>query len=235
MKSLCIAILGLLLPLCAHAQWNDNETPLGDVARAMRRSKLPPAKAVIDNDNFSQLLEQVESRRLGGGLRFSFDSLGKEFQVSGPDVTCSLSFSAQATSLLSDPFTTRTLPGPELAKLDGPATIIDGNLQVDVTNGSAWDVKEITVSLTLVRKTDTTPPLMGAGKLLPAAVIEPLAPVARHPDQSVLYHIKGAAGPQSSATFRAPLGLTILPEQEWHWAIVEAKGVPPGKPSDTAD
>jgi len=227
MKRLAIAAFVLMLPLAAPAQWDSNETPLGDVARAMRKSAAPPAKTVIDNDNFSQIMDQVESSRLSRGLRFSFDSLGKEFQVAGPDVTCSLSFTSEATSLLSDPFVSRTLPDSERAKLDGPATIADDNLQIAVFNGSAWDLREITVTLTIVRKSDATPAMNGTGKLLPAAAIESIAPAAKHSDQSVLYHIKGAAGPMSNAVFRAPLGLTIAPEQEWHWAIVEAKGIPP--------
>lgn len=226
MKSLLVFTMGLLLPLCVQAQWESNDTPLGDIARVMRRSNVLPTKPVIDNDNFAQFMDEIETRRLGGGLRFTFANLGKTLQVTGPEVTCSLSFNAQAASLLSDPFVSRTLPESELARLEGPATIEGDNLQVAVFNGSAWEVREITVGLTLVRKERTGPAQSGSPRLLPAAV-ETSVPALKHSDTTVLYHMKGAASPSSNTLFQAPLGLTIAPDLEWHWAIVEAKGIPP--------
>ena len=57
-----------------------------------------------------------------------------------------------ATSLLSDPYAPQDLPEGELAKLDGPATISGDTLQVSVHNGTSWNIKEITVGLTILRE-----------------------------------------------------------------------------------
>src|SRR5256885_3206757 len=165
-SSLCVLLVGLSLPIGMAAQSDGNDIPLGDLARSYRKSQGAPARTLIDNDNLSQVMDEVQARKLAGGLLFSFDGSGKSFQVSSPDGTCSLSFSAQATSLLSAPFAARDLPNSELVKLEGPA-IIDGNsLQVSVHNGSAWDLREITVALTILRPpatADTDP-----AKLVPA-------------------------------------------------------------------
>ncbi len=222
-----LVVLGLLLPRCAKAQSDDANTPLGDVARAMRKSKPLAAHTIIDNDNLSQIMQEVESRKLTGTrLLFSFDSVGKSFQVSSPDVTCSLSFSAQATALLSDPFVPRNLPKTELVKLDGPAAISGDSLQVAIFNGTVWDLREITVGLTILRRPAGNAAYYGVAKLLPAAA-ETAEPAVKRSDTTVLYHIKGTAAPFTNSIFRAPLGLTISPDQEWHWAIVEAQGIPP--------
>jgi hypothetical protein len=50
--------------------------------------------------------------------------------------------------------------------------------------------------------------------------------VAKRSDTLLVYHFKGSAAPNSRATFTEPLGTTLGPEQEWHWAIIEAKGTP---------
>jgi WD40 repeat protein len=75
--------------------------------------------AVIDNDNLHKVMDEVQTRKLEGKLLFSIDGSGKKFQVSSPDVTCDLSFSGSATSLLSDPYAPQDLPEGELAKLEG--------------------------------------------------------------------------------------------------------------------
>lgn len=219
-----IVVLGWLLPVCSPAQSND--MPLGDLARALRKSKGLPAKTVIDNDNLSQVMDEVESRKLSGRLLFSFDGLGKSFQVSSPDVTCSLSFSAQATSLLSDPFVPRDLPESELVKLEGPATIRGDTLQVSVYNGTGWNLREITVGLTTLRRPEANAAYYGSAKLLPAAAGSATA-VEKQSDMTVLYHMKGPAAPFTTTVFRETLGAAPGPNQEWHWAIVQAKGVPP--------
>jgi hypothetical protein len=224
---LALALLGLGWPLCARGQSDGNDLPLGDVARSMRTDKRLPARTVIDNDNFSQLMDEVESHRLSGSsLLFSFDALGKTFQVSAPDVTCSLSFNAQASSLLSDPFTPRDLPDAELAKLDGPATVNGDSLQVSVYNGSGWNLREITIGVTLIRRQSSDATYYGTARLLPAAAAS-AETAAKRSDTTVLYRIKGAAAPLTTTVFSAPLGLALGPDQEWHWAIVEAKGIPP--------
>ena len=150
-----LVILAVLSPTaCLFAQ--DSQPSLGDLARSLRKKKeeAPPAPAVIDNDNFSQVMDAAQANRQAKTPVFSFDNGAKTFKISSPDVTCSLSFSAQATSLISDPFASRDLPASELAKLDGPAAISDGTLQVSVFNASNWSIKEITVGLTILRKTD---------------------------------------------------------------------------------
>ncbi len=48
----------------------------------------------------------------------------------------------------------------------------------------------------------------------------------KQPDSTVLYHLKGSAAPSSTTVFHETLGTTLGQDQEWHWAIVQAKGVP---------
>jgi hypothetical protein len=171
--SITVILLVSWLPLCAAAQSDEGSISLGDLARALRKQKeqkaTPAAPAVIDNDNLSTVMDDVESKRLKGGIKFSFDSTGKSFKVSTPDVTCSLSFNAQAASLLTDPYVAEDLPESELSKLDGPATI-DGNvLQVAVHNGTQWNLKEITVGLTIVRHEEPTTAYFGVARLVSAS------------------------------------------------------------------
>ena len=79
-----------------------NDTPLGDVARSLRK-KSSPSQDVIDDDNLTRVMEQAESRpATGSALKFLMAGESKEFQVAAPDVTCSLSFNANAKSLLSN-------------------------------------------------------------------------------------------------------------------------------------
>jgi hypothetical protein len=159
---------------------------------------------------------------------FIFDGIGKDLHVSSPDVTCSLSFSAQAGPLVSDPFAPRDLPRAELAKLDGPAIITGDALQVTVYNGTGWQVNEITVGLTIPRPQDSNAAATyGSAKLVPAAALSDGGPVEKRPDLTVLYHIKGSAAPFTTAVFRQDLNATLGPGQEWHWSIVQAQGIPP--------
>jgi hypothetical protein len=221
-------LLGLALPLCVFAQSDGNEVSLGDLARSLRKQKEAPKQTVIDNDNFAQFMDEVESRKLKpGSLLFSFDPLGKDFKVSSPDVTCSLSFSGENTSLLSDPYIAQDLPDSELAKLDGPAVINGDTLQVSVFNGTAWNLKEITIGLTILRRPEVDTAYYGSAKLLPAVVgPSPVVPEKRS-DLTVLYHLKGTAAPLATTVFTETLGAVLGPDQDWHWAIVHAKGVPP--------
>ncbi len=228
-----LVLLGLLIPAGLTAQsdptlvQSDQSGPsLGELARSLRKSKAQPTHAVIDNDNLSQVMNEVESRKLSGKLRFSFDGVGKGVQVSSPDVTCSLAFNAQSTSLLSDPYVPQDLPESELAKLDGPATINGDTLQVSVYNGTAWNLKEITVGLTILRRSETNTTYYGSAKLLPAAA-ETATPAEKHSDLTVLYHLKGSAPPLATTDFHEKLGAALGADQEWHWAIVQAKGIPP--------
>src|SRR5262245_33385718 len=96
-----------LLSLRVAAQSSDTpETPLGDIARALRKEKKAaapvepgPRPVVIDNDNLSKVMDEAETQRLQGKVKFSFSGEGQNLQVSSPDVTCSLSFSAQGTMI----------------------------------------------------------------------------------------------------------------------------------------
>jgi hypothetical protein len=235
--ALAMALFEVLLPFCLAAQSNENNVSLGELARELRKDRPLPAHTVIDNDNLSQVLDAIETQRLGPGLLFSFNSLDKIFQVSSsPDVTCNLSFNANANSLLGSSHLPQDLPARELAKLDGPASINGDMLQLTVYNGTAWDLKEITVGLTILRKSpiDSAPE---AARLLPAvagmsagtpSAPPPTsgAPAEKRPDLTVLYHMKGSAAPFTTTVFHEALGTMISPDQDWHWAIVGAKGLP---------
>jgi hypothetical protein len=229
---LAVVLLGLLLPLTAFAQSEDGPIPLGDLARSLRKSKPPEpaAPTVIDNDNLIQVMKQVEIKRLDGAPVFSIDSGSKDFKVSSPDGSCSLTFNANSTGLLSVPYVSQDLPQSEIAKLDGPAMIDGNSLQVQVYNGSAWNVKEITVGLTIVRRDDAVVAgQFGPAKLIQAStgVTDPPATAEKHSDLTVLYHLKGSAAPALTIVFRSALESMPGPDQDWHWAIVAAKGIPP--------
>ena len=108
-----------------------------------------------------------------------------------------------------------------MAKLDGPATISGDTLQIAVHNGTSWSVREITVGLTVLRTSDAR-----SARLIPASETTSLLP-EKHPDVTVLYHLKGSAPPSATTVFHETLGTPLGHDQEWHWAIVQAKGVPP--------
>lgn len=223
---LTLIFLGALVPVHGWAQSDSGDTPLGDLARQYRKGKAAIEHAVIDNDNLHQIMDEVQTRKLNGSLLFSIDGAGKKFQVSSPDVTCDLSFSGSATSLLSDAYAPQDLPIGELAKLDGPATISGGTLQVSVHNGTTWNIREITVGVTVLRGSDATAARRGSARLVPAAETTTLLS-EKQPDSTVLYHLKGSAPPLSTTVFHESLGTELGEDQEWHWAIVQAKGVPP--------
>jgi hypothetical protein len=225
----------MMLPVCAAAQ-ADGGISLGDLARSLRQSKTPKEPAapdVIDNDNLSQVIDDVEHFRQNGKPIFSFDGAGTNFRMSSPDGTCSLSFNANATALLSTPYVSQDLPQSELAKLDGPANIHGDTLEVSVYNASAWSVREITVGLTLVRHPDASAASYGTAKLLPA-VAGDVVPAEKRPDSTLLLHLKGSTAPFATSVYREKLDAALDDGQEWHWAIVEAKGIPPAAVADNA-
>jgi hypothetical protein len=230
-----LVFLGMSLPVCAAAQ-SDSGVSLGDLARSLRQSKAPKEPAapnIIDNDNLVQVIDEVESLRMSGKPMFSFDSGAKQFQVSSPDGTCSLSFNANTTALISSPFVSQDLPQSELTKLDGPANIRGDTLEVAVYNATSWEQREIAVGLTIVRRADTNAVYYGAAKLLPAVAEDP-DPVDRHSDMTLLLHIKGSAAPFATTLFSKRVEANLNPDQEWHWAIVEAKGIPPSSAPNAA-
>lgn len=240
-QGIALAFCALCLSSSSWAQSEDAPVPLGDVARAFRKKKDEPKpqpqqptpanapKTIIDNDNLSQVMDEVQSHRMNGAsLLYSFDSSGKTFQVSAPDVTCSLSFNSNTASLLGRPYVPIDLPDEELRKLDGPAILNDEGLQVSVFNGTEWKLEEITVGLTIVRHTNPAARLFGAGRLVPAAS-ETLITDQKHPDTTTIHHLRATAFPATTAIFKAQLDLHLGPDEEWHWAILQAKGVPPAK------
>ncbi|MGA2020707.1 MAG: hypothetical protein ABSH02_08970 [Candidatus Sulfotelmatobacter sp.] len=240
MALLIAGILVLALPQRVRAQDDPNEAPLGDVARSFRKKVASPEEVIIDNDNFSKVVEDAESRRASGStMVFSLDPGAKNFQVSSPDVSCSFSFSAKTSSLLSDPIALDELPRSELAKLDGPATIDGDSLQVSMHNGTAWELREVVIGLTILRRPaagDTTASY-GTARIVPAVADGSAKPVQdslqKQPDITVLLRVKGSAAPSTTALFRTQLNFALFPDQEWHWAIVRAKGVPPQPPAET--
>jgi hypothetical protein len=240
------ALLAALLALCgvtpSLAQDDPNETPLGDVARNLRK-KNPAPEQVIDDDNLSTVMDQAESRRTSGAsLKFLMEGADRGFHISSPDVTCSLSFASNTKALLSpNQYSQMNLPAEEISKLEGPATIEGDALTVSVLNTTSWHVSELAVALTIIKKSADTSASYGSARLVPAvagnlqqesevrpeeAHLDEVRP-EKKPDETIIYRMRAAAPPWSTTTFSAPLTEDINPGEEWHWAIVEAKGYPP--------
>jgi hypothetical protein len=225
----------LLAALAASAQ--DDTTSLGDLARHLRKNKSQQqnqqqsdaADTVIDNDNLAQVMEDAKKARpvKEDKTVFSIDPSGNTLKVSSPDVTCSLSFNAKTSALLIKPVLIEDLPLTELLKIDGPGSIQDEALQLEVFNGTDWDVREITIGLTLERKPGDNAELAARARVIPAA--EGIAPVAveRRSDVTLLYHLKAEAKPFSTTTFRENIGIAPGPDEDWRWSIVEARGIRP--------
>jgi hypothetical protein len=241
------ALLAALMPPGLIAQDDPNhdahDTPLGDLARTLRK-KTPPSQDVIDDDNLTKVMERAESRHSpGSALKFLMAGESKGFQVATPDVTCSLSFTASTKSLLSGQYAQMELPPGEVLKLEGPATIEGDALIVSVHNRTDWHVSEVAVALTVVKKTEDRDAYLsnpvtpsgstsyGSPKLLPVvAGTSPLESEVRpekKPDLTVIYRMRAAASPSATTVFSAPLNLDLAADEEWHWAIVEARGYPP--------
>jgi hypothetical protein len=220
----------VLLLLCAPAWINvsaqQDDIPLGDLARELRRSRPPDQADVIDNDNFTLMMDKAESERLDGQPIFAISPSGRTFTAVSPDGTCSLSFVASSANRSPTAYIASDLPQDELLKLEGPASIEDGSLQVSVHNGTQWEVKEIVVGVTVLQnqsRPEYRPAIMGP---------VPLAS-EKLPDLTVLYHLKGSAVPDSTTTFRAALGGSFGEAKDWHWAIVGARGIPPSAPASS--
>ena len=221
-----IVIACALVLLGAIASAQDDDPSLGDLARAARKSKAAdpqkPEEKVIDNDNFDSVLNHAEIARASAQPVFSIDPSGKTFRMTSPDGVCSLSFDAKATSLISTPYVATDLPQDELLKLEGPAAIHDDILEVSIHNGTAWELKEIVVGITVLQPSAAAE--VRPANLTPAGELDA---IAKQPDLTVLYHMKGVALPDSVATYRASLGESFADTKDWHWAIVSARGVPP--------
>jgi hypothetical protein len=224
-------ILFLEFPSRLRAQEEAGDAPLGDIARSLRK-KSSPSETVVDNDNLPKVMESAESlRAIRSSPVFSLDPGGKNFRVSSPDVTCSLSFTAKNSSLLSDPLMLDELPRAELSKLDGPATIDGDSLQVSIHNGSSWELREVMIGLTIVRRAEIQEGASypGQARLVPAAAgsAQTQDSSQKQPDVTLLLRVKGSAAPAATAIFRTSLNFALFPDQDWHWAIVKAKGIAP--------
>jgi hypothetical protein len=238
---LLAVLLPVLLPTRLAAQDAPNEypedAPLGDVARTLRK-KTPPSQDVIDDDNLTKVMQQAENRHApGSALRFLMAGEGKGFKVSAPDVTCSLAFTANVKSLLSNQYAQMELPPGEVLKLEGPATIEGDALIVAIYNRTDWHVSEVAVALTVVKKNEARDASLSDGgapytaaKLLPVvdtsgqeAEVRP----EKKPDVTVIYRMRAAAPPSTTTVFSTSLNLPLAPDEEWHWAIVQARGYPP--------
>src|SRR4029077_17813009 len=237
-----VPLVVFLCPLAASAQ--DDAPSLGDLARDVRKNKLrqpqqqeDPAHPIIDNDNLVQVMDDARKARPVKQDKnvFSIDPSGNTLKVSSPDVTCSLSFNARASSLLIKPILIEDLPLTELLKLDGPGSIQDESLQLEVFNGTDWDIREITIGLTLERKPGENAEVAARARVIPAA--EGLAPVTveRHSDVTLLYHLKAAAKPFSTTASHENVGITPGPDEDWRWSIVEARGIRPSQAQSAPD
>ncbi len=230
LAALVVMLPIVLWPVSAVAQDDPNDTPLGDVARNLRK-KTAGSQEVIDNDNLSQVMDQVETKHASGSaLKFMMAGEAQGFHIGAPDVSCSLSFSANTKALLSSQYAQMDLPPSDFSKLAGPATIEGDALTVSVFNGTDWHVSEVAVALTIVRKTvpagaSDLPGVLPsiAGGMTQDSEVRP----EKKPDTTVIYRMRAAAPPWSRTVFSAPLNLDLGPGDEWHWALVQAKGYPP--------
>jgi len=213
----------LVCPLVAQGQ--EEDVSLGDLARTLRKAGPGNDRPVIDNDNLPIMMSKAEAERLNGKPVFSIDPSGKTFRVTSPDGSCSLSFDAKATALISTPSTSSSLPFDELDRLDGTASVHEGVLEVLLHNGTAWELKEIVVGVTLLNPRGT---LLRSANLLGPGDGE-LIP--KTPDVTMLYHLKATALPDGTVAFRGNLDQELGPASDWHWALVGAKGIPPGAPN----
>lgn len=249
MQRLRISILLLsgfgLLVWAPVGRAQDDGPSLGDVARNLRKSKeqqessqasqqpaqsgASASRTVIDNDNLGQAIEDARSARpiAQDKTVFSVDPAGDRLTVKSADVTCSLSFNAQTSSLLIKPVLVEDLPLDELVKIDGPGSIQDESLQLEVFNGTEWDLREITVGLTLERKPGENAELAARARVVPAAEGVAPAVVERRSDVTLLYHLKAEAKPFSTTSFHENIGITPGADEDWRWSIVAAKGVRP--------
>jgi len=210
----------------------ENQVSLGDLARAVRRSKAPlEAPVVIDNDNLSNIMDEVESQRMKLDPVPAKPARGPEFSLSSPDGTCSLSFNASTTSA-EVPFIAEDVPAAELAKIIGPATIEGDDMEVSMYNGSGWKLTEITVGLTLTRHVPENDAVyFGSARLMPALADQN---DARKPSElTILFHLKGVVPSLGSNVFHEKLGAPLSPDQDWHWAILSAKGIAPAPAAAT--
>ena len=211
-----LAILAMADSVRLMAQDDPDEVPLGDVARNLRK-KNDSTKPVVDDDNLSQVMQRAEtSHSFGSGLKFLMSGQSKGFQVAAPDVTCSLSFTANVKTLLAGQYSQMDLPPTVLAKVQAQAAIEGDSLTVPIFNGTDWHLSELAVAFTVVRKSNEIE-------------ADPFEQVRgeKKPDNIVIYKIRAAAPPWQPAVFSIRLDTSPAAGDDWHWAIVQARGYPP--------
>jgi hypothetical protein len=222
---LAFTLILLAVPVSLRAQ--EEEVPLGDLARSLKNAK-PAAeeRPVIDNDNLPIMMDKAEAERLNGKPVFSIDPSGKTFRMTSPDGTCSLSFDARAAALIKTPYVSSDLPQYEVAKLDADAAVRDGILEVRVHNATAWELKEIVVGITQL---NPSAPGLQSARLITDFQLGPKAP-----DITTIYHLKATAPADGNAVFRGEVSDDLGQSNNWHWALVSARGVPPAAPAQTS-
>jgi hypothetical protein len=236
------ALLVVLAPACLTAQEDPDQVPLGDVARHLRKNT-PLKKAVIDDDNLPDVMQKVDRDDAAkSSLRFLMKGDSKAFQLASPDVTCSLAFTANVKALLAaNQYAQMDLPATEIAKIAAQAVIEGDALTVPVFNGTDWHLSELSVALTVVKGGGSKSPAFDPAPGKDAAATDPALPNSsfagnqafedvrpeKRPDRTVIYRMRTAAPPWARAVFSAPLNLELAQGQEWHWAILEARGYPP--------
>jgi hypothetical protein len=136
--------------------------------------------------------------------------------------------------LLSSQYAQMELPVAEVAKLEGQATIEGDALTVPLFNATDWHVSEVAIALTIIRKAgraslprDSLNPESGDAKPPIADDLFLEVRPEKKPDVTVIYRMRAAAAPGERTVFNAPLASDLAPTDEWHWAIVQAKGYPP--------
>ncbi len=228
------ALAAALFPVAVLAQDDPNEIPLGDVARNLRKNaqaqpQTQAVRPVIDDDNLTQVMDQADNQAGSGStLRYIMSGGSKGFLLSAPDVTCSLAFTGNVKSLLaSTQYSQMDLPADQLPKLEGPATIEGDTLTITLFNATTWHVSEIAVALTVVRRNADAGSLSGQD-----AMLQQVRPEKKQ-DTTVIYKMRAAAPPWMRAAFSAALNVDLAPGDEWHWAIVQARGYPPETGSAT--
>lgn len=219
------AILALLgAPALLRAQSQNDDIPLGDLARELRGSRPPEQTEVIDNDNLDRVMDKAESERLDSQPVFSITHAGTFVAVS-PDGSCSLTFDARSVNQSSAAYIATDLPQDELPKLEGVAAIEDGVLEVSVHNRTPWELKEIVVGVT-EPQAQTAPAEYRFATLESSRLSSP----EKSADAMVLYHLTGIGVPDSTTVFRAPvdnMSEVLAQGKDWHWSVVGARGIPP--------
>ncbi len=239
-RQIFVLLLALCLPAFVCAQ-EDQPPSLGEVAREARKVKPPENPSgsdqkVIDNDNFAAVLDEAEAARLTGKPVFSIDRSGSAFRMTSPDGTCSLSFDAKATALISSSFVSSDLPQDELPKLEGHALIHDDVVEISVHNGTRWELRELVIGVTVLQFQSAVQ--IDASSAEPKTVSDPTW-TGKRPDSTSIYHLRGSVSANASGTLSAVLGsesnVSISGSADWHWALVSARGIPPasqGSPQD---